>query len=202
MEKLIEKRIMAYYDLASPAALSDGSEWYSNAHNFAVELSEQYDTPLLCVCGILSALSPGVQWDSNKKQAENLIKAKYFGTELSDVAISTYKVQRKKAETMIQYPEMSLGSIVISLGEESPKTKAFFWNIYQPESAGHVTIDRWVMRVIGLPNERGRRKLYKTVEGIFYKTSGKLGLLPNQLQAIVWLSIQENIDLPDFVVEG
>lgn len=202
MKAIIKKRLKAYYDLASPQALSDGKNWYQSAHDFAQALSDQYDISLLQVCGILSALSPGVQWDVNKRQTESLIKANYYNTALSDVAISTYSKQREKAEMFVIHRPVTIEQILEILGKESPKTKAFFWNIYQFYNPDFVTIDRWIMRVIGLPDERARRKLYKTIEAIIINLSIELNLLSNQLQAIVWLSIQENSDLPDFVVEG
>ena len=60
-------RIRKWYDLATPAQIADGLQWYSEAHILAVELSAKYGVSVIQAAQVISVLSPQKQWNTNKR---------------------------------------------------------------------------------------------------------------------------------------
>ena len=64
-----------------------GVNWYEEAYQFAVNLSEQFKKPVIQTAGILSALSPLKSWQENKRIANANIKNCALRALLSDRSI-------------------------------------------------------------------------------------------------------------------
>src|SRR5687767_1063386 len=62
----------AYKYAKAQNLIHEGQNWYIEAHNFAFILSQTYQINLDKVCAVISALSPAVSWDQNKKDAKAL----------------------------------------------------------------------------------------------------------------------------------
>lgn len=165
-------RMLKLYQQATPKEKREGMCWYESAKAFTDYLSYRYKVPAETVAQIISIISPGVSWPTNKEQAENLIKVyrqsvdknnKPATTEkkLKAVVCSTYDGNKHKAiATLLRRPityrprKTKNGEYTGSYGKARTtypninrktalKTYAFFENIKQgKEAVNFVTIDR------------------------------------------------------------
>jgi len=195
-----KKHIEKIYSLCSDLEKSEGLNWYKSANNYAVHLSELFNLDSnIKVCGILSALSPAVNWERNKidahnflalasKQASNkTILSGKFGTYKNNVlkAIEIYNLERPTAQ--------KIGSIL--LGKTGLKTMSFFFNIYDLKNIDTVTIDRHAVKVANNVYKGGgisiSKKQYHTTQSAYIKVARKLNIKPYQLQAVVWCKYRQ-----------
>lgn len=177
--------ILEWYSLASEDELTRGAAWYNQAHQYALALAENHDTNLAVAAGVISALSPGATWERNLLDAANVFTMGEAAT------IGSYGRNKKKALALID------GSLAPdnAFTERGYKTLNFWRNIVSPEVAGPVTIDRHCTRAAlgsemtaneAIQWSRHPRK-YERIQLAYQNASDDIGLLPHQLQAIVWL---------------
>ena len=171
------RNILKCYSEASQDEIQSGLDWYPNAAFFAEQLGE-----LRMSAGVIAALSPRQQWETNKKAAKKLINYADNFSFIPKVA-GTY-VNRMKAWRIAkgENPYNVLG-----LGKRNFKVLRFFENILGIKDV--VTIDSWSASVaipnITTPYIRGR--LYLEIEQDFKKAAKKIGVSPRDLQAICWV---------------
>ena len=183
------KRIYHLHKLASSLSRSKGESWYLEAHNYAESLSQRFGVSLDVVSGVISALSPSVRWERNKEEARNLIR---YG---EDTIVTTYHRNKLKALAIIAF-----GSSEKYLYKKhtSHKTYNFYMNILEPSNPNFVTIDRWMLRILGLEvKDIYTTKRYTILANSFIDVAHSIGIVPNILQATIWLEKRNNQnDLP------
>lgn len=164
--------------------------WYVDAHNFAADLSETYKIGFDRVCGVISALSPANNWDNNKREAENLIVCFISGGDWRLIPFRTYSSNVSKAwDILTNHTRSTEDFFSVKTGA---KTLNFYENIKDPMNPDFVTIDRHMLAIfdgrLGQRSGLGRitTKQYRELSAKFKKVAKKLGLLPNELQAILW----------------
>jgi hypothetical protein len=81
---------------------------------------------------------------------------------------------------------LATGSTDLIQPHQAPKTWAFWQNLWQPDDPEPVTLDSWMSRSHGLPANTSLR-MYQTLAATYRDLAPQLGLLPNQLQAVIWL---------------
>jgi hypothetical protein len=160
-----------------------GLNWYVDANKFCREVSEKHGIPLPNVCAIVSALSPGVEWSRNKQEALQLIRGKRSG-------FTTYGQNVIKAIKALTHPN----PIELFSPKTGAKTYNFFMAILQPERSDTVVIDRHAFRVATGKDYVGGLKpgQYRIIADHYIKAARKLGILPNQLQAVLWVWYRNN----------
>ena len=156
-------------------------DWYYKAHEFAKGLSLKHGIPLANVVGIISALSPSCRWEANKLQAEALIKGQHFG-------FTTYGSGVEKAIRLLSHDEPSA-----EFNEKTgAKTYNFYYNILQPDDPRYITIDRHAYYLATGQIYLGiHYALYKKVADHYKLHAKRNKLLPNQLQAALWVNHTE-----------
>lgn len=179
--------------------LTEGKNWYIEAHNFAFILSQTYQINLDKVCGIVAALSPGVTWEQNKRDAEVLAQAYDLNlhNEVRDHHyFSTYGQNVMKAIDILNsdFPPINF----FSKEQSGHKTKAFYLNILNPIEDGSVTIDRHALAIAEGYNTSKPRSLtknqYRVFEAMYKTAASQLGLIPSQLQAVTWVAYKHAQD--------
>ena len=184
-----------------------GANWYFEANHFARNVAKSYQVDFKKVCAILSALSPGVNWEQNKKETVTLIRINQ-GLHTKKFNFSTYGHNVVKAQKIYD------GDIdpdkAFSL-KTSPKTYNFYHNIVHPESPDYVTIDRHAFRIAtGEEYDRISPKQYRELAAHYKRAAKRLGILPNILQSVLWEWYREenvnkykkyNLSLGGFVQE-
>lgn len=161
------------------------SNWYFEINEYCMHLSEAFDVPLIKVAGILSALSPNNKFEQNCIDLENFLITK------GKSKASTYFNQREKALKILNLKNYDEETIKNILGIKALKTRAFFENIYRPETSEAVTVDlwqiRWAKRLNIIP-EKGvlTEKRYRKISARVKKYAKRLDIMPHQFQALSW----------------
>lgn len=158
---------------ALPIELDQGRIWYQDAHNYAVELSEQFNIRLEIVCGIISSLSPLKEWNLNKRLAKQFLEGKRN--------LHT-RLQVRKAEWILEGKdiELCLGGL---------KTINFFRNILDPTDKQWVTIDghiHWMYKEY--PSLTPKK--YNLIKNDFINYSNQTGQVGCEVQAKSWLVVK------------
>ena len=162
---------------------------------FCQEVGTAYGLPVDRVVGILACLSVQNRWDVNKRNCEALCRAWSEGIDPETITVATYTDQKYKAIAILTAPADADISKLIGT-KYAPKTRAFYSNILDPEHSLRVTLDRWIFRGLGLEqftHGGGNRMiaLYRNVEFLVCQAATKTDLRPCELQAAIWICIQE-----------
>jgi len=186
------KHIEALFKGASDTEKIEGGNWYKEANTYAHHLSDLFGIDSPCkVAGIISALSPAVNWERNKVDAHNFI-----ALAINDDAMSgnygTYKNNVWKALEIFNLDRATKSNVgTILRGKTGYKTESFFYNIYDLDSQ-EVTIDRHAIKGANNVYEGGSvaltEKRYRDSEKAYQKVAKKYNLKPYQVQAIVWVT--------------
>ncbi len=188
-----ETNILKTYARATDGDIDFGLHWYQQAHDAAKAIAGRCTTATTVeVIGVIAALSPGLSWGLNVLQAEQLLKAYETGAELPMVG---------------SYGRKNVDKAVRILSHEWPldvlggnKVRAFFYNILFPTGESHVTIDRHAKALaINAPATRigyasdnvlstVKKSEYDYIAWHYEVIARRLGLIPSQLQAIVWVT--------------
>lgn len=188
----IERNILSVYIRANEYDREDGLHWYSNAHTSAKVIACRYNITLEQAVGTIAALSPGLNWGLNLIQAEDFIKAwtkGERGRRLPVVGVYGHRNVRKTISILEgKRPLEVLGG---------NKVRSFYANILDPTGA-EITIDRHAKGLAIRSNSAkgataNSDAMVTNAEYPFYakhyvKLAERLGLIPNQLQAICWVT--------------
>ncbi len=170
--------------------INTAKNWYKKAHNFATYLANTYKVELSKVCGVISALSPACNWKQNKLDAEKMIVCYISGVDYTTVPFSTYGQNVVKAWMILT--DVDRDTLEWFNLKTGAKTYNFYLNILNPNDSNFVTIDRHAIAVyegrVGKKSGSARLtpKQYQTIAETYKNLAKELGLLPNELQAILW----------------
>lgn len=161
--------------------------WYFEINDYCKTLSEVYDVPLIKVAGILSALSP------NNTVRSNVISLEKFLRTNGNCKVTTFDGQKRKALTILNSDDnITVEEVKAILGTKKDsglKTKAFFDNIYRPNTSEEVTIDLWMIRWAKIEGSLTPKRYRDTAQKV-KDLAHKIGVLPHQLQAKIWVDIR------------
>ena len=179
-----KRAILAMLELSTKKEIDAGRQWYSIAHNFARAIAQNYGIDIARSAGIIAALSPGVDWHKNQIDTIRVLESG------NDAIVSTYGRNKQKAIGILSGALQCPGAL------GTKKTFAFWHNITRPDDITRVTIDRHAARVawgvtlhpdaaIKYANTDAK---YRASEKAYILAASDAGILPHQLQAIVWLA--------------
>lgn len=164
---------------ATDTEQSDGLAWYLDAYALAYEISGGQP----CIgAGIIAALSPATPWH------ENVAGARYVAAtgepwHIQSALFNARAIDCRKGDQ---------GPLTILRG---PKVRAFYRNVSDPLRVGPVVIDRHAFSIlIGRPLAESalkaldRRGIRQWAAAIYRAVARDEMLLPQELQAIVWLA--------------
>jgi hypothetical protein len=187
------KNILNVYQQATPSEIQEGKNWYWLARVTAIRLADRYMLESMQhAAGIIAALSPSVSWSVNVRDAEAICAARQG----EQVQCSTYGPNIAKAIRIRDgaNPLTVLGGY---------KVRRFYRCIVDPSCAS-VVIDRHAMCLAAgitlghdelkrhnhvLDRYRGFSTVgYHRFERCYQRTARHLEIVPNALQATVWLT--------------
>jgi hypothetical protein len=84
---------------------------------------------------------------------------------------------------------LARGSAVPIDPRTAPKTWSFWQNFWRPNDPEPVTLDSWMFRAHALPPGSGIRA-YRAFAEAYRTVAQELGIVPNQLQATIWLHVK------------
>jgi len=203
--KHYKANILNLYKRCTPDEVRTNRGWYNEAHQFAQRIAEKYSMETFVVAGIISAISPAVNWEQNKLDAEAFISTFNRTSNVPGGVCTTYRNNVLKAlkiaETDVSDRDLAINEIrLILLGKQKQgnKTANFFMNIAFPEHPAHVTIDRHSYRVaIGETRERGAIRvgvrIYREISIAYKKASEQTMLTVSELQAVTWCKYKKEL---------
>lgn len=161
--------------------------WYFEINDYCKTLSNVYNVPLIKVAGIMSALSP------NNTVRLNCISLEKFLRTNGNCKVTTFDGQKSKALSILNADDnITVEEVKAILGTKKDsglKTKAFFDNIFRPESSQEVTIDLWMIRWAKIEGSLTPKRYRDTAQKV-KDLAKKIGVLPHQLQAKIWVDIR------------
>ena len=163
-------KLLSLLTKATPSQIQAGTRWYSEAATIA----DAIDEPRFRTIGALAALSPRNKWERNIKDTV----AVYLDGRSARVA--TFGACREKAVQCFQAD--SPAEVESILGGR--KTISFFNNILNQQSR-IVCVDVWMWRACGFL-EPGSNLDYTIIEQAVIDIADWVGILPCQVQAILW----------------
>lgn len=166
-----------------------GAIWYSEANAYARELSLEYGVGLAAACAVIAVLSPGTDWNQNKRDAKQMLAEVTQGLPPS-WGYTTYGPNVVKARTIA---EMELAEDDWSEYVRGPKVTAFWNNMLEPMRAGGVTVDfhaysvayGWRYTTANVP--KFSRKTYDKIATAYCVVASETGMLPQNTQALAWI---------------
>lgn len=171
----------------SKTSIDQRNDWYSEANDFCLDLSERYHISNSIVIGILSALSPLKKWDQNKKITEDLIENK---------DCRQMRIFVGKALAILESDGTDKSILKILNGK---KISAFYLNIKYPENNDTSTIDRHSLSIaLGYKindSEYNMTKIqYKFFVDCYKIASKKANTTLLLMQSSTWQYFRENIN--------
>lgn len=169
----------------SPNLFQEGVQWYSKANQFCLDLSNEYNIPLRYVTGLTSLFSPLKSWEMNKRMVKEYLECQNC---------KTFSYQRKKSVKLWT-------TIISNIDDEEAqdrfimktlngfKTVSFYHNITYPLTSDKVTIDSHMLKLA--PYKHLTPKRYLEYENCIKKIAKEKSLVPNQVQAIIWLKLKD-----------
>tara|TARA_R110000803_G_scaffold16197_5_gene44453 strand:- start:1194 stop:1835 length:642 start_codon:yes stop_codon:yes gene_type:complete len=184
----VKNNILEVLNEASNETYAGGLNWYSDAYNFAQDLSKKSEYNIAQVVGVIAALSPMKAWEQNKKLAKEFI--------LDGKRAGTFKNLVGKANDIL-----NLGAHSDKIEDEvvkvlnGQKIVNFFLNIYHPNKDVAVTIDRHAIGIALLGSKRIKlekeeltvtAKQFEFLVHCYKWASAEKSMSAIQLQAITW----------------
>lgn len=185
------RRILRWYDAATPEQAAHGLAWYAEARTFAADLAATYGHSVETVAAVIAALSPQCTWDANMSATRNLL-ARYADGHRSDLpGYAGYTANVSKGYAILA------GDLAALKG---PKVEAFAAAIRGDLS--HVVVDSWAARAARPDGENiaklfrgdempGARERRAMAEG-YRRAAAARGIEPAAMQAAVWVTVRES----------
>ena len=188
--KKISKNLDYFFNLATNKEIKAGKDWYKIANKFCVDAANKYDTSPFIVASIVSALSPRNRWEQNLKDTLKVLKAVRDGKQPEQIKVSTFHKNKFKA--------FNIAKGLQEINKDSPKTYNFVNNIAYLSNK-HITVEIWHIRGClkefkSIDTASIGKAAYEQIKSLTINKANKLGLKGYELQAIIWLSIQTNIN--------
>lgn len=194
-EEAAENRIRSTLAVVSERVLEAGKQWYFSAHEHCCQLVEKYadlELNVEQVAGILASLSPMQSWEGNLRDTEAM---------MTDRAIGALGHAEATARRIFNGEDPRV--VLFEPTKNNPKVRSFFDNIARPGESRTVTIDRHIINyTCGTTDALKQAGLYITsaeydwIEARFQKVAQEAGILPHQLQAIVWVWWRNQLGYP------
>lgn len=195
------ENLMRVFSQSIPSERSIAMDSYFHYHRLTRSIALETGFTVEQACGVFSALSPNNDYIGNLKDCRRLLKMKAAGAALDDFKVTTYGNNKRKAWSIA-------GGTSVSEAIKAPKTWNFFNNLATPESDKFVTIDghmywAWVGRAGNVTGDRktgigakvkpgaGAKvtsRTYKEIASDCRALAKALGILPNQFQAVCWVT--------------
>jgi hypothetical protein len=173
-------RLLSVLADASEADETEGAGWYLSGRSVAADLATEFGYSVAQSVGVIAALSPQNGWGNNVVQAGEALGAG------SADEVGHYDDATGKASAILSgdLPEDVLGG---------RKVRSFYRNLLDPLRPGHVTVDRHMVDL--LTGERfadskvlERVGAYHMFAAVIRGVARELGLLPQVVQAVAWVS--------------
>jgi thermostable 8-oxoguanine DNA glycosylase len=181
-------RIRKIYNQSTIEEIENGLTWYDDARAFCENNAKLFNIDVFIVAQLTSLFSPKKEWKQNKAEVVRFLKMKLKNI----VPIKGFFVTRA---TMREAENILLSGATIP--EHRIKTFSFAHNISYQDSK-MVTIDRHAIKIcFGKFDSKEiliTAKRYKEAQKAHEILADELGIMPSQLQAIVWVTYKRLVN--------
>jgi len=163
--------------------LKSGLRWYRLANRIAKSIANKYKLKIETVVGIVSALSPGINWKQNIIDTIELIEKE------NEAKVTTYNQNKLKALDILFSDSIDLDIYKYFFLKKKCgwKTANFYLNILNPNDKTAVTIDRHILDIFSLTRKDiNTNKKYLALKAKLIAKAKTHNLIPCQYQAIIW----------------
>jgi len=187
---VILSNLRTLHKQADDRTVAEGLVWYAAQHATLEALALRHEIPVVSVCGVCAALSPGSEWSRNVYDTSQLLKD-------NSTLVGVYgRRNRDKALAIMggTNPLHVLGS-----NPKYQKTVSFFLNLAYPNNPLAVTVDRHMKCAgFGIKENRDANSIvtkseYVAVEQAIRQLADENRILPHQQQAIIWLQWKKQV---------
>ena len=185
------RRIMRWYDQATPEEIEEGISWYAMARREAIVIAARYGITYEQAAAVIAVLSPNVKWENNVQSAHRACEwYARFGALARIPGYCGYGANVVKADRVLS------GDIDAVSG---PKVVAFFNAIMGDMST--VVVDIWAARA-ARSKDRLKATMYtgsgempgaierRAMQKAYKNAAAKINVEPAHMQAIVWVVIR------------
>lgn len=174
----------AIFHIIKGKDIGEAINWYAHSFAAATKLAKQYNVPINVVCGVIAALSPRISWPRNMELAEMLLNA-------PKGKLPCLGRSEAKAKAILN-SDGSQAAILALLGN-GPKTRAFYFNLSEPQKNDHVTIDVHATSIAVGENQNHDKvsitpAAYKVLQSCYIQVAAESGRFGHELQAITWVA--------------
>lgn len=181
------KNIMRVMNAADVNDINEGRLSYFRYNEVLTNLADYYGVPFDKTVAVFAALSPNSDYQGNLRSAASVLKGFIEGVDVELIRVTSYNHCRDRAFSY-------LGGVDFLATVTGKKIRSFYRNILNPMDPDPVTIDGHAVNIW-----RGRRAgnlrqvasghfNYETVTVDYRTVAARVGLLPNQVQAITWFT--------------
>lgn len=188
------------YEQSFPSERAEAMVSYERYRMICETIATRHGYTTEIACGVFAALSPNNEYHGNIRDLETLLVNERQGSSLADFRVATYGNNKRKAW------DIAKGTPV---GEciRAAKTWNFFNNVLSPSDPDFVTVDGhmyWCWKGVAgtVKGLRGPQRtttglrgtpslgptLYGEIAGDVKGLARALGIIPCQLQAILWIT--------------
>lgn len=180
------ENILRVYERVDAIDREEGMAAYPRYRESLSYYSLHYGVPLPAVVAAFAALSPNNDYMGNLRSLVTLLEGRRRGAIVEACTVSTYKACRNRAWEFLN----GVDFLAVTKG---PKTRAFYQNILDPLDPVPVTIDGhmaciYIGKRMTMKEVVRARFKYRLVADEFRLAATHVGLLPNQLQAMLWFT--------------
>lgn len=161
-------------------------ESYRRLHGMMERLAVSYEVRLENVVACFSALSPNNDYLGNLRSTVTLLEGRRRGLPVESCTVSTYGACKLRAWEFLAGEDFLTRTV-------GKKTRNFYINILDPEENTAVTIDGhmyciWIGKRMTMRQAVRERMAYDAVADGCRELAAHEGMLPNQLQAMLWFT--------------
>lgn len=179
------QNIIAVYHRADRVDLREGLAAYASYHQTMQNFAASYDADVEIVAAVFSALSPMNDYMGNMRSLKSVLEGVKVGLPVEKIKCTTTHSNRLKAY------RLAIGDAGPREVFKGKKTFAFWNNLSRPTCEKYVTVDRHALSIyegyrVAKPNVPRNR--YDGIADCYREAAKILGVIPNQVQAVTWLT--------------
>lgn len=186
------KHLIDLYEAANEDDIREGKLAYFRYNDVLRSFADFYGFGIVPTVEAFAALSPNSDYHGNLRSLASVLSGVRDGVEVGKITVSTYNACAERAYGYVSGETSFLDTV------KGRKITAFRHNLLYPETSKEVTVDGHMFAAFkGDPNmtmkeaayEFGRSsKAYLGVAKAIKTMALKRGLLPHQIQAILWIT--------------
>jgi hypothetical protein len=182
------RNLRTLYNKADAIDRLDGCLAYESYHKVIQSFADHYGFPFEATLATFVALSPSNDYFGNLRSLASVLQGVKAGHTAEDITVSTWNHCRNRAVLYAEAKRDFLSTV------RGLKIRSFYMNILDPTDPKPVTVDGHISAAwqgrddLTMKEALVRPTHYEVIAADVRRLAKQEGLLPNQMQAILWLT--------------